>query len=129
MTGVQTCALPICVGVNATRDEGVLGAEQLHAVATGVAGGEAVVQNCGGLHLLGVSHGTGQSLGVTSRQAVVQVIFDRFFSDRETQGDGFVGVTGGERFLRVVVSDGRAFVLDRCSGKASQLGFFFKATL
>ena len=40
-----------------------------------------------------------------------------------------MGVASGERFLRVVVSDGGALVLDRCSSETSQLGLFFKTTL
>ena len=90
---------------------------------------EASVQNRSSFNLLGVSHTTGQSLGVTAGQAVVQVIFHGFLCDGEAHRNGFVGVTCSPCFLRIVISDGGAFVLDRCSGKARQLGFFFKATL
>jgi len=117
------------VAVGATRNQGVSRVEQGHAVATGVAGREAVVQNCSSLDLLGVCHGTSQTLGVASRQAVVQVVFDRFFSDRETQGDGFVVVASRPCFLSVVVSDSSAFSFHWGGTEAGQLGFLFERTL
>jgi len=107
----------------------VISCKQNFAVATGITGGEAVVQHCGCFDLLGVSHSTGQTLGITSRQAVIQVIFNRLFGDRETKGNGFVLVTSGPRFLRIIVRNCVAFVLDRRSRETGQLGFFFKRTL
>ena len=47
----------------------------------------------------------------------------------KTHRDGFVGITSSPCFLRIVISNGRAFVLHRSGGEARQLGFFFKATL
>ncbi|MFZ8942567.1 MAG: polyribonucleotide nucleotidyltransferase, partial [Gemmobacter sp.] len=45
-----------------------------HAIAAGIgAAGETVVQDRSSLDLLGVSHRTSQRLGITSRQAVIQV--------------------------------------------------------
>ena len=124
------------VVVHATVDEwvtntsaGRVHTEQRHTVTTQVRATETVVQDGSSFNLLGVGHGACQRLGVTSRQAVVQVVFNSFFSDGEAQGDGLVAVTGSERFLRIVISNGRTFVLDRSSAESGQLGFFFKATL
>ena len=103
--------------------------EQGDAVAVSYASGETSVQDSCTFDLLGVSHATGQSLGVAARQAVIQVVFHGFFSDGEAQSDGFVGVSSCEGFLSVVISDGSAFVLDRGCGEARQLNLFFKATL
>ena len=102
--------------------------EQGHAVTIGGAGETSVQDSCS-FDLLGVSHTTGQSFGVSAGQAVVQVVFDSLFSDGEAQSDGLVSVASSESFLSIVISDGCAFVLDRSCGEAGQLNFLFKATL
>ena len=103
--------------------------EQAHAVAVGDAGVEALVQDCSSLDLLGVSHCTGQSLGVTGRQRVVQVVFHRLFGDGEAHSNRLMVITGGPDFLRVVVGDRSAFGLDRGGAEARKLQFFFERTL
>ena len=117
------------VAVGATGDQRVGCAEQSNAVAANIVGRETVVDNRRSFNLLGVRHSASQGLGVTSRQGVVQVIFHSLFRDGEAQGNGLVVVPSGERFLRIVISNGRALVLHWCSTEAGQLGFFFKATL
>ena len=89
----------------------------------------AVIQHSSSFNLLGVRHSTSQAFGVTSRQAVIQVVFDCLFRQGEAQSNGFVVVAGGPSFLSIVISDGRAFVFDRCSREARELGLFFERTL
>ena len=117
------------VAVGRAVHQRVSSAEQCDAITVGNSSAETVVQDRSALDLLGVRHATGQSLGVAAGQAVIQVVFDCFFSDGEAHGDGFVVVTGGPCFLRVVISDGLAFVLDRGGREARQLRFFLEGTL
>jgi len=55
------------------------------------------------LNLLGLSHRTGQSLGVAGRQTIVEVVLNGFFGQRERQSDGLVGVASSVDLLRLVV--------------------------
>ena len=100
-----------------------------NTVTIGNTGSKSVVQNERSFDLFGVSHTTGQSLGVAAGEAVVQVIFHGFLSDGEAHRNGFVVVTCSPSFLRIVISNGSALVLHRSGGEARQLGFLFKATL
>ena len=127
-TSLEAAVIQIAQWVANTGTRRVI-TEQRNAITTSVVAIEAVVQNSGSLDLLGVRHRTSQSLGVTSRQRVVQVIFHSFFGDREALSNGFVGIASGEGFLSVVGADGSAFGFHRGSTKAGQLGFFFKATI
>ena len=123
---VQVSSSRRAVAVGATRDERVSRREQGNTITVSNSGVEAVVNDSSSLDLLRVRHTASQSLSVTSRQAVVQVVFHRFFSDGETQGNGFVVVASGPSFLTIVISNGRAFVLHRSGREARQLGFLFK---
>ena len=116
------------VAVGATRDQRVVGSTERFAVAVGVASGEGVVEDRSRFNLLGISHGASQSFGIPSRERIVQVVLDGLFGQRETKCDGLVVVTGGPRFLTIVVHDGRTFVLHRCLTKARKFGFFFERT-
>ena len=113
------------VGVGRTVDVGVARREQRGAVP-GVVGREPVVVRDRGLHLFGVSHRAGQSLGVALGQGVVKVIFDRLLRDRKTGTDGLVRVPLGPRFLRAVEGDSGAFVLHRRGIEAAHLQVFFE---
>ena len=117
------------VAVGATGYQRVSSAEQSHAVTTCVVRREAVVQNRCRFYLLGVRHRTGERLGVTSRQGVIEVVLDGLFGQAETQSDSLVVVACSPSFLAVVVANCRTFVLDRCCREAGQLGLFFERTL
>ena len=125
---IQVSASGRAVAVGAARNQRVGGAEQGHAVARLVAV-EAVVQREGSLDLLRVRHGASERLGVTSRQAVIQVIFHRLFGDGEAIRDGFMRITSGPGFLAVVICNRLTFVLHGGSSETRQLDFFFKGTL
>ena len=115
------------VAVGDTRHRGVRGREQGHTVAR-LERGEARVQQRGCFDLLGVGHRTSQRFGVASRERVIEVVLHGFFGDRKAHRNGFVRVASSEGFLRVVVDDGSAFVLDRSRAEARQLLLFFEAT-
>ena len=113
----------VCIG--ATSDQRVSRAEQGSAI-TGFKGGEAIVEQSRRFDLLGVRHTTSQGLGVTGRELVVQVVFDCFFSNRETHSNGFMVVTSNEGFLRVVIRDGLTFSFNRSGAEAGEFDLFFK---
>ena len=91
--------------------------------------GETGVQDGSSFDLLGVRHSPGEGLGVTSREAVVQVVFHCLFGNGEAHSDSLVVVTSGPCFLRIVIRDGLALVLHRSGTEASQFGFFLERTL
>ena len=117
------------VAVGATRNQGVSRVEQGDAITARESGVEAVVQNSSSLGLLGVSHSTGQSLGVTRGQRVIEVVLNCLFSQREAKSNGLVCIASREDFLCVIVGNCAAFVLHRSGGEARQFGFLFKRTL
>ena len=117
------------VAVGPTRDQRMRGREQRLTITTREGSVEAVIQDRSRFHLLGVRHRTGQRLGVTSRQRVIEVVLDGLFSQAETQSDGFVVVTRSPRFLRVVVGDRLTFRLHRSRRESGQLGLLFERAL
>ncbi|MFO0003567.1 MAG: hypothetical protein ACK559_20810, partial [bacterium] len=124
------------VVVNSTANQRVTDAatarvvtKQGGTVTAKVVAVEPVVQDRRSFYLLGVRHRTGQSLGVASRQTVVEVVFYGFFGDRKAKSNSLVGVASGPRLLRVVIRDSGAFRLDRCSREAGEFRLLFKATL
>ena len=79
------------VTVRATVHQRVRSVEQRDAVATSLTG-EALIEECCTFDFLGVLEATGQSLGVASREAVVEVVLYSFFGDAETKSNGFVRI-------------------------------------
>ena len=124
---ISGCSRAIAVG--STRHQRVCSRDQRNPVTAYVCAAKSVVQDGSTLDLLGVRHCTGQSLGVTGRQRVIQVVFNSLFSDGEAKSDSLVVVPSRKRFLCIVISNGRTLVLDWCSGESRQLGLFFKRTL
>ena len=108
----------------------VRGAEERLTVANGiVTSREAVVEDVGSFHLLGVRHRTGQTTCTDLREGVVQIVFHRFFRDGEREGDSLVIVTCGVRLLRGVELDRRTFGLRRGRAEAGEEDFLFEATV
>ena len=101
-------------------------AEQRHAISR-LEGGEAVVQKGSSLDLLSVRRTTGESLGVTSRELVIEIVLHGLLSDRETHGNRLVVVTSRVSLLRVVISNSLTFLLNRSRAKARQLDFLFES--
>ena len=92
-------------------------AEQRHTVSR-LESGETVVEQSRSLDLLGVRHTTGESLGVTSRELVIEIVLHGLLSDREPHGDRLVVVTSRPSLLRVVVGNGLTFLLNRGRAEA-----------
>ena len=110
---VNICGRTVCV--IATSYSRVSRAEQGYAISR-VEGGEAIVQQCCCLDLLGIRHGPCESLGVTSRKSIVQVVFHGLLGHGETHCNRFVVVTSSVRLLRGIEADSRTFRLNwRCA--------------
>jgi len=121
-------ARSVCKG--AARSQWVVRCAQCLAVTTSQsAASEGVVQDGSSFDLLGVCHGASQCTGVTRTETIVEVILDRFFSQRECKCNRFVVVASSVRFVGVIEADRRTLGFVRRRAEARQHNFFLECTI